>query len=61
MVPTRANLQPAWGEYIRDRATGTLHLVGVLVTVLRGDRICESAHFESTVAPWFGLPRTLDG
>jgi RNA polymerase sigma-70 factor (ECF subfamily) len=60
MVPVRANRQPAWGEYVRDGTTGTLHLVGVLVTVLRGDRICELTHFESTVAPWFCLPRTLD-
>jgi hypothetical protein len=33
---------------------------GLLVAVLSGDRIRELAHFETTVAPWFGLPRTLD-
>jgi RNA polymerase sigma-70 factor (ECF subfamily) len=60
MVPVRANRQPAWGEYVRDPATGGLHLVGVLVAVLSGNRIRELAHFETTVAPWFGLPRTLD-
>jgi RNA polymerase sigma-70 factor (TIGR02960 family) len=59
MVPVRANRQPAWGEYVRDPTTGVLHLVGVLVAVVSGDRIRELAHFETTVAPWFGLPRTL--
>jgi len=60
MVPVRANRQPAWGEYLRDPATGGLHLVGVLVAVVSGGRICELTHFETTVAHSFGLPRTLD-
>jgi RNA polymerase sigma-70 factor (ECF subfamily) len=60
MVPVRANRQPAWGEYVRDPATDGLHLVGVLVAVVSGDRIRELTHFETTVAPSFGLPRTLD-
>jgi RNA polymerase sigma-70 factor (TIGR02960 family) len=60
MVPVRANRQPAWGEYVRDPATGGLHLVGVLVAVVSGDRIRELTHFETTVASSFGLPRTLD-
>ncbi|GAA1152763.1 sigma-70 family RNA polymerase sigma factor [Kribbella jejuensis] len=59
MVPVRANGQPAWGEYIRDPVTGGLHLIGVLVIGLSGDRIDEIVHFETTVAPYFGLPRTL--
>jgi RNA polymerase sigma-70 factor (TIGR02960 family) len=60
MVPVRANGQPAWGEYVRDRVTGGLHLVGVIVVGLAGDRICELTRFETVVAPYFGLPRTLD-
>ena len=60
MVPVRANRQPAWGEYVRDPVTGGLHLVGVLVVAVAGDRIMEITHFETTVAPWLGLPRTLD-
>jgi len=60
MVPVRANRQPAWGEYVRDPATGGLHLVGVLVAVLSGDRIRELTHFETSVAPSLGLPRILD-
>jgi RNA polymerase sigma-70 factor (ECF subfamily) len=60
MVPVRANGHPAWGEYVRDPVTGGLHLTGVLVAALAGDRIRELTHFETTVAPYFGLPRTLD-
>ena len=59
MVPVRANGQPAWGEYLRDPVTGGLHLIGVLVIGLSGDRIHEIVHFETAVAPYFGLPRTL--
>jgi RNA polymerase sigma-70 factor (ECF subfamily) len=59
MVPVRANRQPAWGEYVTDPITGGLHLTGVLVVALAGDRIGEITHFETGVAPWFGLPRTL--
>ncbi|HEY9411301.1 MAG TPA: sigma-70 family RNA polymerase sigma factor [Jiangellaceae bacterium] len=61
MVPVRANGQPAWGEYVRDPVAGRLHLAGVVVIGLAGDRVCEITHFETAVAPYFGLPRTLDG
>jgi RNA polymerase sigma-70 factor (ECF subfamily) len=27
---------------------------------LAGDRICGLTRFETTLAPYFGLPRTLD-
>ena len=60
MVPVRANGQPAWGEYMRDHVTGGLHLAGVIVVGLAGDRIREFTRFETAVAPYFGLPRTLD-
>ena len=60
MVPVRANCQPAWGEYVRDPITGRLHVVGVVVVGLAGDRLCEITHFETALAPYFGLPRTLD-
>jgi RNA polymerase sigma-70 factor (TIGR02960 family) len=59
MVPIRANHQPAWGEYVRDPVTGGLHLTGILVAGLAGDRINELTHFETTIAPYFALPRTL--
>jgi len=60
MVPVRANGQPGWGEYVRDPVAGSLHLAGILTIALAGDRICEITHFETTVAPYFALPRTLD-
>jgi RNA polymerase sigma-70 factor (ECF subfamily) len=60
MVPVRANGQPAWGEYVRDRVTGGLHVVGIIVVGLAGDRVSEFTRFEAAVAPHFGLPRTLD-
>jgi RNA polymerase sigma-70 factor (TIGR02960 family) len=60
MVPVRANGQPAWGEYVRDRVTGGLHLAGIIVVGLAGDQICELTRFETAVAPYFCLPRTLD-
>jgi RNA polymerase sigma-70 factor (TIGR02960 family) len=60
MVPIRANGQPGWGEYRRDPVTGLLHLAGIEVVGIAGDRICEITRFENTVAAYFGLPRTLD-
>jgi hypothetical protein len=33
--------------------------MGIEVVALAGDRICEITRFETTVAPHFGLPRTL--
>jgi RNA polymerase sigma-70 factor (ECF subfamily) len=60
LVPVRAKGHPAWGEYRRDPATGVLHVTGVVVTSLAGDLISELTHFETVVAPYFGLPRTLD-
>jgi RNA polymerase sigma-70 factor (TIGR02960 family) len=59
LVPVRANGQPAWGEYRRDVVTGALRLGGVEVITLAGDRISEITRFETTVGPYFGLPRTL--
>ena len=61
MVPVRANGQPAWGEYVRDPVTGRLHIAGILVVGLAGDRIREITRFETALAPHFGLPRTLYG
>jgi RNA polymerase sigma-70 factor (ECF subfamily) len=61
LVPVRANGQPAWGAYAPDPATGILHVTGVYVIGLAGDRICELTRFETTLAPYLGLPRTWDG
>jgi RNA polymerase sigma-70 factor (TIGR02960 family) len=59
MVPTRANGQPAWGEYSLDPVTGVAHCTGLIVARCAGDRISALTHFETVVAPYFGLPRTL--
>jgi RNA polymerase sigma-70 factor (TIGR02960 family) len=58
LVPTRANGQPAFGAYLRA-ATGIRHGTGLYVLTLSGDRICAMTRFDSSVLPWFGLPRTL--
>jgi RNA polymerase sigma-70 factor (TIGR02960 family) len=60
LVPLRANGQPAWGEYRNDPVTGGLHIAGVYVVGLAGDRVCDLTRFETAIAPYFGLPRTLD-
>jgi len=60
LVPTRANTHPAWGEYRSDPVTGLLHLTGIEVVAISGGLITELTRFECTVAPWFGLPRTLN-
>jgi RNA polymerase sigma-70 factor (TIGR02960 family) len=61
MIPTRANGQPAWGEYSRDPLTGLLRCTGIVVATCTTDGISELTHFETTVAPFFGLPRILAG
>ena len=60
MVAVGANRQPAWGEYVRDRVSGGLHLVGLLMIRTRGDKVEEMTHFDTTTASRLGLPRTLD-
>jgi RNA polymerase sigma-70 factor (ECF subfamily) len=61
MLPTRANGQPAWGLYVRDPTTGLRHCSGILVASYRLDGISALTHFETTLAPYFGLPRTAPG
>ena len=58
-MPTRANGQPAFGAYLRS-PTGTRHGTGLYVLTLAGDgRIAAMTRFDTTVLPWFGLPRSL--
>jgi RNA polymerase sigma-70 factor (TIGR02960 family) len=58
LVPTRANGQPAFGVYLHA-PTGIRHGTGLIVLTLAGERICAMTRFESSVLPWFGLPRSL--
>jgi RNA polymerase sigma-70 factor (TIGR02960 family) len=58
LVPTRANGQPAFGAYLRT-SDGISHGTGLYVLTLAGGRICAMTRFDTTVLPWFGLPRSL--
>lgn len=58
LVPTRANGQPAFGAYLRAPA-GIRHGTGLIVLTLAGDRICAMTRFESSLLPFFALPRSL--
>ncbi len=44
---------------MRDPRNGLLRLAGVVVVATSGGRIREVTHFETAVAPYLGLPRTL--
>jgi RNA polymerase sigma-70 factor, ECF subfamily len=60
LVPTRANGQPAFGAYVIDPRTPIAHAHGLLVLTLSGTRIRALTRFvDSSVLPYFGLPRTL--
>src|SRR5919107_1257856 len=59
LVPTRANGQPAFGVYVRSPTSGIRHGTGLYVLTLAGDRICAITRFDTSVLPWFGLPRAL--
>jgi RNA polymerase sigma-70 factor (ECF subfamily) len=60
LVPARANGQPAFGAYLRGPA-GLRHGAGLYVLTLAGDRISAMTRFDTSVLPWFGLPRSLPG
>ncbi|MFG2981748.1 nuclear transport factor 2 family protein [Streptomyces sp. NPDC048258] len=61
LVPTRANGQPTFGAYLRGSTGSIRHGTGLFVLTLTGDRICAFTRFDSSVLPWFGLPRSLPG
>ncbi len=58
LLGTRANGQPAFGAYLRGD-NGVSPEMCLHVLTLRGDRICAMTRFESSVLPWFALPRLL--
>jgi RNA polymerase sigma-70 factor (TIGR02960 family) len=60
LLPIRANGQPGWGAYQRDSITGTLRLTSIFVITVAGKQVSELIRFETTLAPYFCLPRTLD-
>jgi RNA polymerase sigma-70 factor (TIGR02960 family) len=59
VMQTRANLQPAFGIYPRDEATGLYRAYGVLVFTLSGDAVSAITRFDNSVLGALGLPRTL--
>ncbi len=61
LVPTRANGQPAFAQYMRAATDGIRHGTGLFVLDLTGDRICAMTRFDNSVLPSFGLPRSLPG
>ena len=60
LVPTRANLQPAFGCYLRDRQAPIAHAYGLMVLTVEGERVSAITGFiDSGVFAAFGLPRTI--
>jgi RNA polymerase sigma-70 factor (ECF subfamily) len=60
LIPTRANTQPAFGQYVKDPHTDVGRALSLLVLTLDGNRISHITRFNATSAlPHFGLPRTI--
>ncbi|MBV9838322.1 MAG: RNA polymerase subunit sigma-70 [Solirubrobacterales bacterium] len=59
IVPTRANGEPAFGAYIRHRAGGPRHALGLLAITVAGDRVSGITRFDTRVLARFGLSRAL--
>jgi RNA polymerase sigma-70 factor (ECF subfamily) len=60
LVPTRANLQPAFGCYLRDPQAAIAHAYGLMVLTVERDRVSAMTGFiDSGVFAVFGLPRTI--
>jgi RNA polymerase sigma-70 factor (TIGR02960 family) len=60
LVPTGANRQPAFGCYLIDGRSPIARSHGLIVLTLKRERISAITRFhDSSVYPYFGLPRTL--
>jgi RNA polymerase sigma-70 factor (TIGR02960 family) len=60
LVHTGANMQPAFGCYLKDAQAPIARAHGLIVLTLEGNRISAITRFlDSSVYPHFGLPRTL--
>jgi RNA polymerase sigma-70 factor (TIGR02960 family) len=60
LVPTRANGQPAFGCYLPCAQTPLARPYGMIVLTLREDQISAVTwFFDTSVFPYFGLPRTV--
>ena len=58
LVPARANGQPALGAYVLG-PDGISHGTGLFTVTVVGHQIAAMTRFETTVLPFFGLPRSL--
>ena len=58
LVPTRANLRPAFAAYVVG-ADGSGHAAGLLTLTLAADGISALTRFDTGVLASFGLPRTI--
>jgi RNA polymerase sigma-70 factor, ECF subfamily len=60
LVPTRANGQPAFGQYVKEPDTAAPRGTGLFVLTIVGDRIAAITRFGGEdLLPRFGLPREL--
>jgi RNA polymerase sigma-70 factor (ECF subfamily) len=60
LVPTRANTQPAFGCYLPSPQAPIARPYGLLVLTLAGDQIAAITWFwDTSIFPYFGLPRSL--
>ena len=60
LLPTRANGQPAFGLYVRERSAPVANPGGILVLSLAGRQISAVTGFpDSSAMRLFGLPPTL--
>jgi RNA polymerase sigma-70 factor (TIGR02960 family) len=60
LVATRANTQPAFACYLKDRRAPIARAYGLMVLTLEGDHVSAITGFPDTSTfPSFGLPRTL--
>ena len=60
LLPTRANMQPAYGCYLGDAKRAIALPVGLIVIALDGQRISAITRFLDTdLLHHFGLPETL--
>jgi hypothetical protein len=60
-VPTASWPLALFGVYLRSPTGGIRHGTGLDVITLTGERICAITHFDNSVLPSFGLPRSLPG
>jgi RNA polymerase sigma-70 factor (ECF subfamily) len=60
LVATRANGQPAFGCYLPGKRAALARPYGLMVLTLEGERLSAITWFgDSSVFPYFGLPRVL--